>query len=685
MVPTVSIDYFFMGPSGQEEAQGVLPMLTVKSHDSRMTFAPVVERKGPVDSTTRRLVADLDWLGLRRLVFKSDQELVILVVKQVVGESMPTVEFVMEESSVEEHQSNGTIEVTVREIQKQVRVMKSALEVRMTCEVLSRHPILAFLVEHAGRLMSWYQVGRDGRTAYELHAGKPYRRQLVEFGERVYFMPIRPGGARQAKLDPKWQHGAFIGIRDRRDEMLIMTTTGVYKTRNVRRRPESERWDFEFLVALKGTPWNPNPAAGEMAADAFPADMAVPMPAPAPVPQVVVAAAPVDRAASRVYIKKADVQKFGYSMKCPGCRSVMTNTTARAHTEECRKRLEGCLAEDEETKLRWEAAKLRVDNWLASRVESTEKPRSGDAVSHEPCGAASSSAPAAAASGSVPMAVSSSSADERFRSDEVPNHGVMRVRWSLHEQDTKEFDPNESSVQIPSQEHNRGLKRQPESTTEDLEDGDDQENRGDADDDDMKALGAVPVITIGVDGETLDECESVEESYVDDVNGGFVDPEMVREVRVEELAGYLKMQVCYRVPVAEIGSHKVIKTRWVDTNKGDERSPEIRCRLVAKEVKKRNNTEEGSANFFASTPPLEAVKFLISEAMTKRVSRNNRPLKLSFIDVEKAHLRSDVLRELYVEPPTEANEPPDIVWRLQRAMYSTRDAGLRGNVSGQKR
>ena len=88
----------------------------------------------------------------------------------------------------------------------------------------------------------------------------------------------------------------------------------------------------------------------------------------------------------------------------------------------------------------------------------------------------------------------------------------------------------------------------------------------------------------------MDECENGEESYVDDVNGGFLDPEMVREARVEELAGYLKMQVYCRVPVAEIGSHKVIKTRWVDTNKGDERSPEIRCRLVAKEVKKRNNT-----------------------------------------------------------------------------------------------
>ena len=40
--------------------------------------------------------------------------------------------------------------------------------------------------------------------------------------------------------------------------------------------------------------------------------------------------------------------------------------------------------------------------------------------------------------------------------------------------------------------------------------------------------------------------------------------------------------------------------------------------------------------------------------MTKRVSGNNRPLKLSSIDVKKAHLCSEVLRELYVEPPPEA-------------------------------
>ena len=53
------------------------------------------------------------------MIFKSDQEPAILALKQPVRESMPTVEFVMEESPVEEHQLNGTIEVTVREIQKQ--------------------------------------------------------------------------------------------------------------------------------------------------------------------------------------------------------------------------------------------------------------------------------------------------------------------------------------------------------------------------------------------------------------------------------------------------------------------------------------------------------------------------------------------------------------------------------------
>ena len=56
------------------------------------------------------------------------------------------------------------------------------------------------------------------------------------------------------------------------------------------------------------------------------------------------------------------------------------------------------------------------------------------------------------------------------------------------------------------------MKGQPESTKEDLEDAGDQ---GNADDEDMKAMGAVneePVITIGVDGEKWDESEHAEKN-----------------------------------------------------------------------------------------------------------------------------------------------------------------------------
>ena len=58
----------------------------------------------------------------------------------------------------------------------------------------------------------------------------------------------------------------------------------------------------------------------------------------------------------------------------------MTGTTARAHTEECRRRLEECLAEDEATIIWSDAAKLRVD-------EST---RSGETESNTSSGTASS-------------------------------------------------------------------------------------------------------------------------------------------------------------------------------------------------------------------------------------------------------------------------------------------------------
>ena len=72
----------------------------------------------------------------------SEQETPILALKQAVHESTATIEFVMEESLAEQHQSHGTMEVTMRDIQKQIRVMKNSLEGRWNSQVPPGHPIL---------------------------------------------------------------------------------------------------------------------------------------------------------------------------------------------------------------------------------------------------------------------------------------------------------------------------------------------------------------------------------------------------------------------------------------------------------------------------------------------------------------------------------------------------------------
>ena len=72
-----------------------------------------------------------------------------------------------------------------------------------------------------------------------------------------------------------------------------------------------------------------------------------------------------------------------------------------------------------------------------------------------------------------------------------------------------------------------------------------------------------------------------------------------------------------KVPIREClekAGRKPIGVKWVDVNKGDERRPEYRSRLVAKEIK-RDKREY----LFAATPPLEALKILLSLALTEGI------------------------------------------------------------------
>ena len=115
----------------------------------------------------------------------------------------------------------------------------------------------------------------------------------------------------------------------------------------------------------------------------------------------------------------------------------------------------------------------------------------------------------------------------------------------------------------------------------------------------------------------------------------------------------------------EPGEHAdipVIPTNWVITNKGDREHVDIRARLVACEVKGAAASE---AMYFSATPPLDALKCIISLAACDATK------KLDFIDVRKAHLNGTARRTIAVRLPKEAGGGRGL---LIRSLYGTRDA-----------
>ena len=103
--------------------------------------------------------------------------------------------------------------------------------------------------------------------------------------------------------------------------------------------------------------------------------------------------------------------------------------------------------------------------------------------------------------------------------------------------------------------------------------------------------------------------------YIDDVSGCVLDPKLVRLARLEELQEIHSFKVYEKVPISgciQVAGRKPIDCRWSDTNKGDEKAPKYRSRPCAKEFRAPDPLKAGC---FATTPPLEALRLLLSMCM----------------------------------------------------------------------
>ncbi|CAK0829612.1 unnamed protein product, partial [Prorocentrum cordatum] len=192
-----------------------------------------------------------------------------------------------------------------------------------------------------------------------------------------------------------------------------------------------------------------------------------------------------------------------------------------------------------------------------------------------------------------------------------------------------------------------------------------------------KGIHAFEVGQTAEEPEILDQATEEEmATFYDGIGGAVLDPVGVKNARMDEMGYMSRLGVFERRKISEalqVTGTKPLPSGWVDTNKGDDQKPELRSRLVAKETRKLSTLgPKDAAATFAATPPLEGLRMILSMAMTGR----HGDRVLTFIDISRAHLHSELQRPVYLKAPAEDLEcKDDECWLLLKAMYGLRDAG----------
>ena len=169
----------------------------------------------------------------------------------------------------------------------------------------------------------------------------------------------------------------------------------------------------------------------------------------------------------------------------------------------------------------------------------------------------------------------------------------------------------------------------------------------------------------------------------DDLTGQVLKDSLVAEARQKELEYFASKGVWRKRTRAEAfkrTGRPPISVRWVDVNKGDELNPRYRSRLVARQLKA---TDKSGTCYFAPTPPLEALRTVLSFAASTIGTwrpdyrpRSESRMQILFLDISRAYFNAKVDSEVptFVQLPPEDPDAGVMCAELLRHMYGTRAA-----------
>lgn len=620
--PSLWMDYWFASTKAaknkEEKKASEYPCLAMFDFRDKGILSLLVPQKGldEMGYASAAVIATLKSWDYEKvkIIMKSDQEKAITAVVSDVKSKRKAESTIVENSAVGESQSNGPAENAVQKCEGLSRSYKDFAEEKAKIELVMEDDFMAWVIRHAGWTHNRFAIGEDGKTPFERKRGKKFRADVIPIGEMCLWRV--PEATKGPKLAARWKKGVWLGRMDKTNEILVGTPEGVFTSRCIRRLPKEEQWDGEAIKNMKGLPWELKPGTLRVGGPTMASgstDYPVPHPeVPRGEPE------PKEPIFKRTYLTKAMVERFGATRGCAGCREV-----GKVHTEACRTRMEGLLTgeDDEKQKLQKQIDELNeeIKKARAKNEESNMMDDEDEAVDEN----------------ELPDLPEDSDNEDEMMDGGAGEQPAADVAM-------------ESASTTAATDLLAGAQKQEEEVAK------------------FKSIYHICC------EEPSDWIESyVDLEFYDDLTGALLPKELVVEARKKELFLAKQRTLYIKVPLSVCWEHSggpPIGTKWVDINKRDEENPEIRSRLVAQQFN-RYTTDE----FFAPTPPLAALKIMLSILATYK-SRNNRAYRMRLLDVIRAHWYARATSRLFIDLPAEDAEE-GMCGELMQSMYGTREAG----------
>ena len=220
-----------------------------------MSMAVQVPDKSPSQFSIECVKSFLLEIGRTEGILQSDKEPGIRMLLSKVASDMGSIQ--VRTSPAYSSGSLGSLERFHGTLQAQMRTLILQIQIKAGLTITTDHPLMPWLVRHSAWLVSRYLVhSADRRTSYFRRWEREYNSHVCQFGEAIHFKRNQPAHMVQ-KLELHWNPGIWLGRCTGSNEHIVGTSSRVYKTRSVRRMPESRHWQTELLQSVKGTPSAP--------------------------------------------------------------------------------------------------------------------------------------------------------------------------------------------------------------------------------------------------------------------------------------------------------------------------------------------------------------------------------------------------------------------------------------------